>query len=453
MKIAGRLFLILIFLTRELFGLGPLAEAQSVSARRGPKSVVELRQERARAQALQEALREANLDSLARVYHHYNTADKMREFLLSVMPPKDRAEMEPLLPRGSKVYTVHRTPGAIELKIGQEKAVLRWPKYPRPVLEVDGYEWTISKNQSIKFNFEILKARLEARSARKSALARVLLPEARAMTAAVAAALGAAVGASTTLILQSVGKVIYQTICWAANDRSDLMQAFCNDYLELVKKSRATRKELGAVDPVVQAKKAKNEGKPDEEERWLPGRVEQCPVEKDTVYVADVIQVKVVNGTTIPTTPWYKVRIDLQAGTGKITAGLVAPKETDMESPEREEKAHMILGIDEKGIHEISVRNQDISPTAAPMVPIKLDADEAKLEPWILAEKKKWVDFAERVKGLIGHCLDENTKKKLYKGENEKRAKGEPSAIPQDVEAPKRNEAPESNPEPARTVQ
>lgn len=417
--------------------------------------------------------REAALNSFGRFIERSSSTKELTGFLLSAMSKKDREEMAPILEKMSLPEKIRlrarRVGDALEVSAdGFEKVVVRWPKFPENTLNINGVDWTISTHQSIRFNLEILMARLAplppSQSRGSSAMLQILLPNAQASLIGKIAdwlehhrmVVPSTIFATVVLtnIVNGLWSAGYNLICSYAHQANEFMSASCTTYLENLAKSRQLRDSIAKIETALPSKKGKIDGQGETEEKWLSTNGKECPHDKDRVFIADVILTKTTNGSMKAITPWYTVRAELDADTSKkIQYAVIAPGGTDMNNqPEREERAHAIFRVEPtSGKQVIDIRNQDKS-SPDPMVTIPVDADESKLRSWEVPENKRWQEFIRQLAFLVEACRTELNLKKLAEEEAKKAAAGQPSSIPKEPEAAKQLQAPPVE-APAKTTQ
>jgi len=397
--------------------------------------------------------RQAALGAYGRLIERNSSPKELTAFLLSAMTAKDREEMAPILgklviPETTRLQA-RRVGDALEISAdGFDKVVVRWPKFPQNTLNINGIDWTVSAHQSIRFNLELLMARLappDKKNKPSSVMRQLFLPEANASifgkvanwlerhrATTVATIVGTVIVGN---IVNSLWNAGYNFICSHAHQINDFWSSSCNTFLENLKKSRDLRGEVAKIQTDLPSKKGKIDGQGETEEKWSANNGKSCPHDKERTYIADVILTRTINGVIKPMTPWYTVRAELDSDTNKkIQFAVIAPRGTDMTAPgEREEKAHAIFHIDAtSGKQMIDIRNQDSKKSTDPMVTIPVDVDQSKLSPKENTENKQWQEFVRQLAFLVEACRAELNLKKLAEEEKKKEDAGQPSAIPKE---------------------
>jgi len=361
---------------------------------------------------LMNALRQASLEAIGRVFLLYDSPEDLRQLLLSSLSVKDREEMRPLIKEGVPKFSPRINGDALELTAAEGEFVIRWPQFPLSIFNINGVDWTVSSHQSLRFNVDHL-VQLQLRYGKKSALIRLFMEEASANVSAglalAIAFLGAVMGAVATETIRWGRDILLDSYCTANIHKDEMTRASCITTLEKLAKAKDYYNQLTGIKAEVAVKKTSDSGNgtTEEQTRWLPGTVKSCPSAlKQNIYISDIIMTKVQKGKAQKLGDWQTVKFEIEPGSKKIKSGIVVPRGTDLSSTNVLDSAKATFEFDENGLKTIRVPNpQRENLESPPMVPINMARDLAALQPWELAEKTKWVDMLSQVIVLINACI------------------------------------------------
>jgi hypothetical protein len=364
----------------------------------------------------------AMLAELAHAINDVRSPKEFREKILGRLTPEDEKDFK------NEVNSLGTLPKAkmegdfLVVKQGDQTVKAKWDGFPDPQFHLSGenwkVDWRITKNQSLKRQFEILKRKIELAKSHSTALNALLFPQAHADVIAIAGLVLAIVGLA--------GQYLPPVYCYIRVDAREEKGrvAGCDWY---VAQKRTAIAETSGVK--VDALEKSRSDATQESTDWLKDDDTKCPSKVDNsknIYVANVREIDLQGTKVVKVGEQFRVRMMFQAD-GKPTEGFTAPMGTDMESEDALDIAKEKFRFDDKGtLKDIQIPNKAAKDdkTAPPFLPIDATTtDETKLTPEERAHRDQIRSLVKTINKWMQQCMDQDISKQVKEKEERTGAK------------------------------